>query len=42
VLAGKILSLVMEVEVDCLASFLVGMFMSLQLGMLFAKVAEDS
>jgi hypothetical protein len=32
-LAGKILGLGVEVEVDCLALFLVGMFVSLQLGM---------
>jgi hypothetical protein len=43
-LAGKILGfgVEVEVEVDCLAQFLVGMFVSLQLGMLFAKVTEDS
>jgi hypothetical protein len=39
-LAGMILGL--GVEVDCLAPFLVGMFVSLQLVMLFAKVPEDS
>jgi hypothetical protein len=40
-LAGKILGLGVEVEVDCLAPFLVGMFVNLQLGMLFAMVAGD-
>jgi hypothetical protein len=39
-LAG-ILGLWVEVEVDCLALFLVGMFVSLWWGMLFAEVAED-
>jgi hypothetical protein len=29
------------VGVDCLAPFLVGMFMSLQWGMLFVKVSKD-
>jgi hypothetical protein len=40
-LARKILGLWVEVEVDCLAPFLVGMLMTLGWGMLFAMVAGD-
>jgi hypothetical protein len=42
-LARKILGLwvEVEVEVDCLAPFLVGMLMTLGWGMLFAMVAGD-
>jgi hypothetical protein len=40
-LAGKVLGLWVEVDVDCLAPFFVGMFARLQLGVLFVEVVGD-
>jgi hypothetical protein len=40
-LLGGVMIWGVGVGVDCLAPFLVGMFMSLQWGMLFVKVSKD-